>query len=70
MSAYDYKLEATLDGETLSHGFHGADDGEATMFATGRVLDFAIGSDVWANGRIELTRLSDGAIIQTMEAKQ
>lgn len=62
----DYTVTATLDGE--SHTVHLAADNDltATFDAIDTVLNLAMTTPLWADGRIEL-RAPDGTLMRSME---
>jgi hypothetical protein len=74
-----YRLTARLDGRrrrtTITEPVDGGYfdklpvDARATMSAIAKIMNKATRDEVWARGRIELTRLSDGVVIHTMDEK-
>jgi len=64
-----YKLTARLNGRRNSVTIYAADDADAILTATFRVMSLAYPNvELWARGAITLTD-GKGRVIQTMDAK-
>ncbi len=63
-----YTLQATTATKAEAVGIEADNDSDAMMEAIGRILDFAMNSEVWAKGAISLTS-SDGNLVAEMGAK-